>query len=933
MIPSRLEGTVNKTRCYRERSNSNTEVKETMKVAITAKKAVILFMTMALAVALVACSGAVGKTGETGEPGPAGPPGEPPEPVNLAPIARAATFDAKMLREDGEPAKIDAATNFVDPEKEALDLTASVDPATGVVTIDLADDGVLTVTPVAPGEAVITVTATDPGGKSVSATLKVAVVDAGAPMYDGSLIKETALEFGDQEVIAGTAIESAFDGENLTFSAAPSDGTIVLVTKADDNTVTITALSKRGDTTVTITATDEDDESVPAEIKVYVRETLDPTVNDMTPAAVTLGLGGASETVDASMYFTDPMVGALMYATTVEGDAATASADPSTGMVTITPEAVGMATVTVTASNAHDSAMQTISVTVNGTPPTAKGTIPDVALMVDGSRTVELAGYFEAGEGGGPIASYEASVVGSAATARVIGDTLIINAVSAGSATITVTATDAEMETVPQEIAVTVTAEEIVEPPTPNMAPRTKAGMTLPDLRIQIVDSDDPPNTGNDFSVLDTADNKKIELDKYFEDPDGVLVFFKVEKKVGTEILTDTKLQSKVKENPVIDLHRTAANATDDAPAKGDPPNFELNVNDVIIEPLRLGSVTVLVTAKDVDGATTPVEFMVTVVEAGTNVGPEIGHTDAERQTDSTSDAVFPDMAGAADTDPANDNIQRLKAGLPARKVIDNQNISTLFWDENFTDTDRSETLRLTVKYFPVAAKDAIDGNMINTNTMKELATDKVAVKHSLSASTWDGSSSAKVTFTLEGMKGTDNTDTTATNHGHLVALIATDNYERSFAHVLRVVVNNPPKAVSAHPMEKDQKMLQDYKGFLTLSAAPTSPGGGDFPDIPIDGLQLVEAVSADGRGGGFFSDADHGDSLDCNGNFRTSEANKPVAERLFGTVSIVSNELKFKSTGRLGTTGSITVWCSDGLEDSPEATVPVKFTEGASIH
>ena len=48
----------NKTRRYHERPNetSNTEVKETMKVAITAKRVVILMMTMALAVAMVACS-------------------------------------------------------------------------------------------------------------------------------------------------------------------------------------------------------------------------------------------------------------------------------------------------------------------------------------------------------------------------------------------------------------------------------------------------------------------------------------------------------------------------------------------------------------------------------------------------------------------------------------------------------------------------------------------------------------------------------------------------------------------------------------------------------------------------------------------------------------------------------------------------------------
>ena len=72
----------NKTRRYHERPNetSNTEVKETMKVAITAKRVVILMMTMALAVALVACTGAVkqGPPGEKGDKGDQGDPGTTP---------------------------------------------------------------------------------------------------------------------------------------------------------------------------------------------------------------------------------------------------------------------------------------------------------------------------------------------------------------------------------------------------------------------------------------------------------------------------------------------------------------------------------------------------------------------------------------------------------------------------------------------------------------------------------------------------------------------------------------------------------------------------------------------------------------------------------------------------------------------------------------
>ena len=901
------------------------------------KKITFLFMTIGLAVALVACQGAVGKTGE---PGPKGEPGKPAPPApaaNLAPQARSLTFDSMRLREGGDADTVNVVSNFYDPDGDDAALVISFSVAQTARFVDVGYEAPnLTITPVDAGEAVITVTATDAGGLPASATLTVTVVDAGAPMYIGSLSGET-LTFGGRQTIEGSVIESSFEGEELRFSASarPEDAMIVDVdmdNPDDPNEVTITALQTEGTATVTITATDEDGDTDSHSIQVEVRASLAPVVTDVMPDPVTLYVGGEpSMPVNVTDYFDNHGLEALTYEPTADSEAVSLS-DVVDGMLTITPVSADVVVVTITATNMHGSATQTISVTVKATPPTATtGAIPAQTIAAGGSRSIALHQYFTPGKGSTHAdLRYTESVEGTAATALISGgDTLVITAGSAaGSATITVTATDGDGETAMQTVMVTVTEEDVVEPPPANMPPQMKAGMTLPALRIQIVDTDpadddsseDTFATNDDSSADDTADNKTIELDKYFEDPDGVLVFFKVVKKAGTETLTDTTLQSKVTDNPVIDLHRTAANttATPTVRAMGDPPDFELNVNDVTIEPLRPGSVTVMVTAKDVDGATTDAEFMVTVVAAGTNAGPEIGHTDAERATDSDTAVVFPDqVATAADT---TDAAKRLKIGAAARKVIDDQNISTLFWDPNFTDTDRSESLELTVKYFPVGALASIEGTAINTNTMKELAADKVAVRPSLSASTWDGSSSAKVTFTLEGVKGTDNTSDTATDHGHLVALIATDTYGRSFAHVLRVVVNNPPNAYGAQPMEKDRTKLKDYKGFTGLVA---------------DG-EIETALPLIADAAGYFSDPD-GDTLMCEDNFITSEANKADDDKLFDTVTLGSNNsLVFTSNGRTGT-GWIRVWCSDGIDSTPEnsadATVPVSYTRGASRH
>ena len=141
----------NKTRRYHERPNetSNTEVKETMKVAITAKRVVILMMTMALAVALVACSGAAGKPGEAGKDA---------EPLKLAPF-KVGKIPAMPLVVGGKPGTVDLSEHFSDPAGRALTYTATSSMmAHATVKVDKMT---LTVTAVAAGESTITVTATN----------------------------------------------------------------------------------------------------------------------------------------------------------------------------------------------------------------------------------------------------------------------------------------------------------------------------------------------------------------------------------------------------------------------------------------------------------------------------------------------------------------------------------------------------------------------------------------------------------------------------------------------------------------------------------------------------------------------------------------------------------------------------------------------------
>ena len=469
-----------------------------MKVSITAKQVVILFMTMALAVALVACSGAVGKTGETGEPGPAGPPGEPPEPVNLAPIARATAFEPMQLREDGDVGTRNVAANFVDPDEDPLMLTISVSAMPeGAVEAVLAD-GVLTVTPVAAGTADITVTATD-GSKSVSAILKVTVDDAGVPIYRGMLAGAT-LTYGGQHVIPGTQIESSFEGEALTFSAVGSDDTIVLVSPlADDNTLTITALSKVGKADVTITATDEDGETISHSIEISVVASYQPEAIGSIPSQSLID-DGPTVDVNASIYFSDPAGDDLTYMADSSAPLV-ATADVAGSIVTITPVGDGDADIFITATNSRSlSAMQKVSVNVTEpvpAMPVVSDDIEDVLFQTPDAdaQTIMLSDHFTGATEYSPISSNTA-----VATAIEAGGVLTVTPMGVGTTEVTVMASNAS-GTVSDEFVVNVLAAD-----TQNMPPELKPGeMIGPFKRV----------------ASGTNAAHQLDLDDYFVDPNG----------------------------------------------------------------------------------------------------------------------------------------------------------------------------------------------------------------------------------------------------------------------------------------------------------------------------------------------------------------------------------------------------------------------------
>ena len=180
-----------------------------------------------------------------------------------------------------------------------------------------------------------------------------------------------------------------------------------------------------------------------------------PTVGEGAPGSVDFDAGQETETLALSEVFTGEN---LTFSDPKSSKPAVATASIANGTLTITAVSPGEATITVTATNAGGNVSHEIAVTVPATSapaaPTVRVGAPDSVAFDRGqtTRTVSLNSVFT-GENltfADPRSSRPA-----VATASIANGILTITAVSSGSATITVTATNAGGN-VSHQIAVTV---------------------------------------------------------------------------------------------------------------------------------------------------------------------------------------------------------------------------------------------------------------------------------------------------------------------------------------------------------------------------------------------------------------------------------------------------------------------------------------------
>ena len=352
----------------------------------------------------------------------------------------------------GDSIVIELNDYFTDPDGNALAYSAVTSNA-GVATVSVAAS-VATVTGVGKGTATISVTATDPGGASAQQSLRVTVPNR-APEANGT-IAAVELAVNETETVDVSQYFTDPDGDHLSYSAASSDTTLATVA-VSGNALTVTAISA-GTATITVTATDPDATSAEQSFQVTVPNRapeLADTIPDQDLAV------GDSTVIELGVYFRDPDGDALTY-TPETSDETVAAVSVSGTTLTVRAVAKGASTIKVMATDGGGlTVADSFDVTVPNQAPVVTGTIPDQRLTV--AETNEWTGSEYFADPDGDALTYAAGTTdASIVLAIVSGSDFGILAVSPGTATVTVTATDEDGLSASQGFQVTVEAQGAV---------------------------------------------------------------------------------------------------------------------------------------------------------------------------------------------------------------------------------------------------------------------------------------------------------------------------------------------------------------------------------------------------------------------------------------------------------------------------------------
>ena len=446
-------------------------------------------------------------------------PAAPPNPVPTA----SGTIPNITAQVGSAAHTVTASTYFRDTDTLTYSVASS---NTSVATVSVSGSTV-TVTPgTTTGSSTITITATDTDAQTATQTFTITTTSAPAPNPAPTRVGTISNRSAQVSTSASTLnIASYFrDTDTLTYGVASSNTNVVAVS-VSGSTITMMPGSAAGSSTVTVTATDTASQAVTQTFTFTT--TSAPVVN---PAPTRVGtipnrnfqVSASAQTLTMSSYFSD--TDALTYSA-VSSNTPVVTVSVSGTVLTMTPGAtVGASTITVTAT---DTANQSISQTftfittarpVTNPPPQQVGTISSQTWQAGtGPHSIAAASYFLDTDAITYAISTSHGTIATATINETTG-TAAITAVAAGTATISITATDTANQTATQAFLVTVTSAEAPEAERPNSPPVVSA--VIPTQRLLV------------------GGEVRVPLSSYFSDPGDILLYSVVSKDLSALLPT-----------------------------------------------------------------------------------------------------------------------------------------------------------------------------------------------------------------------------------------------------------------------------------------------------------------------------------------------------------------------------------------------------------
>ena len=375
--------------------------------------------------------------------------------VNAAP-EEAVPLDPQTL-DRVTPHVVDVSGVFTDSDDGDDSLTITAEAiGDGMDRVTLAVDGTeLTITGVAgiePGDVEIQLTATDPHGSKVKSTFVATVINI-APTVAMSVDAQELDRIAPLSVDV-SGVFADVDGDIVTITASVPDGAVIEVSEIDvaDGMLMVTALAV-GDATVSLDATDNNGAMISDSFMVTVNN-VDPVVANALMDQTTTRLEDLS--IDVSETFSDPDTDSPLTLTVMSEDATIVGAMLDGSMLMVEGLAVGMTTITVTATDADGGMISNnFMVTIDNVEPVVAFAILDQTVTRIEDLTLDISETFN--DPDMDTLTITVAVADEALAGAMVDETsLVLEGLDVGTTTITLTATDVHGGMVSQDFMLEV---------------------------------------------------------------------------------------------------------------------------------------------------------------------------------------------------------------------------------------------------------------------------------------------------------------------------------------------------------------------------------------------------------------------------------------------------------------------------------------------